>query len=92
MKFAIFGLILSAALFYAVAQEKDEIKIYKRLIPADVLRGECFFVRGWEVTNYSVVKWPRLRNNKEDTREIENMIIMSIIEGWMYVYDDDECR
>lgn len=40
MKFAIFGLILSAALFYAVAQEKDEIKIYKRLIPADVLRGE----------------------------------------------------
>lgn len=41
MKFAIFGLILSAALFYAVAQgDNKEIKIYKRLIPADVLRGE----------------------------------------------------
>lgn len=54
MKFAIFGLVLSAALFYALAQEnKDELKIYKRLIPADVLRGE-FFLNGWEVTNYFV--------------------------------------
>lgn len=41
MKFAICGLFLSAALLYVAAQEKDELKIYKRLIPADVLRGEC---------------------------------------------------
>lgn len=41
MKFLICGLILSVA-FLAQAQEgKDEIKIYKRLIPADILRGEC---------------------------------------------------
>lgn len=45
MKSIIFGLMLSAALLVAQAQEegksKDgEIKIYKRLIPADVLRGE----------------------------------------------------
>lgn len=45
MKSALFGFILSAALFYSHAQEdgkpkEGEIKIYKRLIPADVLRGE----------------------------------------------------
>lgn len=46
MKSALFGFILSAALLYSQAQEdgkpkEGEIKIYKRLIPADVLRGEC---------------------------------------------------
>lgn len=45
MKSILFGLLLSAALLYSQAQEdakaKDgQIKIYKRLIPADVLRGE----------------------------------------------------
>lgn len=45
MKSALFGLILSAALLYSQAQDdahpkEGEIKIYKRLIPADVLRGE----------------------------------------------------
>lgn len=45
MKFLICGLILSAA-FLAQAQEgKEEIKIYKRLIPADILRGECLASR-----------------------------------------------
>lgn len=41
MKFIVCGLILSAALIFAQAQDgKEEIKIYKRLIPADVLRGK----------------------------------------------------
>lgn len=41
MKFLICGLFLSVA-FLAQAQEgKEEIKIYKRLIPADILRGKC---------------------------------------------------
>ena len=45
MKSILFGLLFSAALLYASAQEEpkpkdSDIKIYKRLIPADVLRGE----------------------------------------------------
>lgn len=40
------GLMLSAALLYSQAAEEEakpkegDIKIYKRLIPADILRGE----------------------------------------------------
>lgn len=43
MKPIFFGLLMSAVLLFAQSQEdeKKEIKIYKRLIPADVLRGEC---------------------------------------------------
>lgn len=42
MKPIFFGLLMSAVLLFAQSQEdeKKEIKIYKRLIPADVLRGE----------------------------------------------------
>lgn len=42
MKFVACVLISAVALLCAQAQEdkKDELKIYKRLIPADVLRGE----------------------------------------------------
>jgi hypothetical protein len=45
MKSILFGFVLSAALLCAFAEEEakpkeGEIKIYKRLIPADVLRGE----------------------------------------------------
>lgn len=42
MKTIFFGLLMSAVLLSAQSQEEDkkEIKIYKRLIPADVLRGE----------------------------------------------------
>lgn len=48
MKSILFGLVLSVALLYSQAQEdakpkEGEIKIYKRLIPADVLRGESIF-------------------------------------------------
>lgn len=43
MKFLICGLILSVALFAHAQEGKEEIKIYKRLIPADVLRGELVF-------------------------------------------------
>lgn len=46
MKSILFGLLLSAALLYSQAEEEakpkeGETKVYKRLIPADVLRGEC---------------------------------------------------
>lgn len=43
MKTVFFGLLMSVVLLSAQSQEEDkkEIKIYKRLIPADVLRGEC---------------------------------------------------
>jgi hypothetical protein len=45
MKSIVFGLMLSAVLLISQAQEEGkakegEIKVYKRLIPADVLRGE----------------------------------------------------
>lgn len=45
MKSILFGFVLSAALLCVFAEEEakpkeGEIKIYKRLIPADVLRGE----------------------------------------------------
>jgi hypothetical protein len=42
MKFIVCGLVLSAVALMCFAQEdkKEEIKIYKRLIPADVLRGK----------------------------------------------------
>lgn len=45
MKSILFGLMLSAALLYSHAEEEvkpkeGDIKIYKRLIPADVLRGK----------------------------------------------------
>ena len=50
MKSMLFGLLFSAAILLACADEdakktenKEEgIKVYKRLIPADVLRGEFF--------------------------------------------------
>lgn len=47
MKSILFGLLFAAALLNTQAQDdakpKDgDIKIYKRLIPADVLRGECW--------------------------------------------------
>lgn len=47
MKSILFGLLFAAALLHTQAQDdakpKDgDIKIYKRLIPADVLRGECW--------------------------------------------------
>jgi len=48
MKSILFGLMLSAAVLFAQAADEPkegEIKIYKRLIPADVLRdfpGMCF--------------------------------------------------
>lgn len=41
MKFIVCGFLLSAVLLCAAQDEKkEEIKVYKRLIPADVLRGE----------------------------------------------------
>jgi hypothetical protein len=45
MKSILFGFVLSAALLCAFAEDEakpkeGDIKIYKRLIPADVLRGE----------------------------------------------------
>lgn len=42
MKFFVCGVLISALAFFAVQAEdkKDEIKVYKRLIPADILRGE----------------------------------------------------
>lgn len=45
MKSILFGLLFAAAVLYSHAEEdtkakEGEIKIYKRLIPADVLRGE----------------------------------------------------
>lgn len=45
MKSILFGLMLSAVLLISQAQDEakpkeGDIKIYKRLIPADVLRGE----------------------------------------------------
>jgi hypothetical protein len=45
MKSIVFGLMLSAVLLISQAQEEakpkeGDIKVYKRLIPADVLRGE----------------------------------------------------
>jgi hypothetical protein len=46
MKTIFFGLLMSAVLLVAQSQEeekKGEIKIYKRLIPADVLRGKLRF-------------------------------------------------
>lgn len=47
MKFFICGVLISAVALLCVQADddkKDEIKVYKRLIPADVLRGEfnCF--------------------------------------------------
>ena len=57
MKSILFGLILSAALLYCQAEEEvkpkeGDIKIYKRLIPADVLRGKS--ISDYEVI-YSLV-------------------------------------
>lgn len=51
MKSILFGLMLSAVLLYSHAEEEakpkeGEIKIYKRLIPADVLRGKSISVIG----------------------------------------------
>ena len=48
MKSILFGLLFAAAVLGALAEEEakpkeGEIKIYKRLIPADVLRGELMF-------------------------------------------------
>ena len=43
MKFFICGVLISAVALlcvYADDDKKDEIKVYKRLIPADVLRGK----------------------------------------------------
>lgn len=60
MKSALFGLILSAALLYSQAQDdahpkEGEIKIYKRLIPADVLRGESRLQVAKEMGNQSTL-------------------------------------
>lgn len=44
LKSVLFGLLFSAALLYTHAEDEKPkdggIKIYKRLIPADVLRGK----------------------------------------------------
>jgi hypothetical protein len=45
MKSIVFGLMMSAVVLISQAQDEakpkeGDIKIYKRLIPADVLRGE----------------------------------------------------
>lgn len=57
MKSILFGLMLSAALLYSQAEDEvkpkeGEIKIYKRLIPADVLRGELRGVKSLLVTSH----------------------------------------
>lgn len=53
MKSMLFGLLFSAAILLACADEdakktekqEEGIKVFKRLIPADVLRGELLFLR-----------------------------------------------
>lgn len=53
--------MLSAALLYSQAAEEEakpkegEIKIYKRLIPADVLRGEFSRIKDWWKVNIRVM-------------------------------------
>lgn len=54
MKSIVFGLMMSAVLLISQAQEEakpkeGEIKVFKRLIPADVLRGE------FDLENISVI-------------------------------------
>ena len=58
MKFLVCGVLISAIALLCVHAEdekKEEIKVYKRLIPADVLRGEFYCVL------WAFILWEMLR-------------------------------
>lgn len=71
MKSVLFGIIFSAAILYAQAQEdakpKDgEVKIYKRLIPADVLRGKLSI----RITSENLISFLSVNHNCESQERL----------------------
>jgi hypothetical protein len=83
MKFIVFGLLLSAVLIFA-QDGKEEIKVYKRLIPADVLRGECvcvYFVnmqivrvRKWRIILLTTSHWSSLKRQASEIWKYDNHV------------------
>lgn len=86
MKSIVFGLMMSAVLLISQAQEEakpkeGEIKVYKRLIPADVLRGESELsveieqFRVWSCPNLIVVDKEENKNCRKKKKELRGRFV-----------------